>query len=227
MENITLYDTTIRYNKESNLYSLTDVNIAYNKHQVNINKLPKTINTVINDINIIPILHLIVTNIEKSKITLDELTKLSRNNNTIKTLKKLNIFKTTGAKENKNTQTDLHIILTILHQIDNKLYSDLKSLTNPSPYLINRIEAGVTINSLLYEITTFKSHDFLEVNKEINKAIFGIENPNPKYIRKNKELKHLEQNLAFAVNMNYIKDQKDLINTIKWIRTIKTGETNT
>ena len=88
--------------------------------------------------------------------------------------------------------------------------------------IINRIEAGNFCKALNSSIQKFKPDgtQFMELAKELNHIVFGrheagIRNTGTK--DQLKELANIEENMAFAIDMGYIKNYDQLISELRKI----------
>jgi hypothetical protein len=135
--------------------------------------------------------------------------------NYIKYLKKLGVYKTTGARNTKTTWCDPYIWILVALELSPVFYAKTVIWLKDS-LILNRIEAGNFYKTLGSALQKFKpdGEQYRILAKALNYIVFrkhetGIRNTGTK--EQLKELTRLEEKFAFAIDMGYIKTFDDLL----------------
>ena len=130
-----------------------------------------------------------------------------------KYLKKIGQYKTTGARQTKTSWINPYLWILCALELSPQFYA--KTVTWLTDKLIlNRIEAGNMYNGLTQAVSKFDKVDYVKLAKALNWIVFdkhetGIRNTaNQAQLKK---LEQLERQMAFSIDMGYIKSFQQLI----------------
>lgn len=137
----------------------------------------------------------------------------------IKTLKKIGVYKTTGARKTKTTWCNPYIWTLAAMELSPEIYGRVVTWLTDK-LILNRIEAGSFYIELSKAITKFIKPDYQQIAKALNIIVFGrhetgIRNTGTQV--QLKELTDLEAKLAWAINMGYITSQEQLLSEMRKI----------
>jgi hypothetical protein len=135
-----------------------------------------------------------------------------------KYLKKIDVYKTTGARETKTTWCNPYIWVLIAMEMNPMLYAKVVMWLTDK-LILNRIEAGNFYKEFTAQLQQkINNPDYAKIAIEINKVVFGRHELGIRQVASEKELKELyvfEQNLAYALKNNFINTEQELINHIR------------
>jgi hypothetical protein len=143
-------------------------------------------------------------------------------------LKRIGAYKTKGARHTKTTWCDPYLWVLIAMELNPMLYAETV-IWLTDKLIINRIEAGNFYKDLSRALAKFKNPDYIGIAKALNYCVFqrheaGIRNSASQ--QQLKELENIERQMAFAIDMGYIKTQEQLIEDLrkyykmKWNRSL-------
>lgn len=140
-------------------------------------------------------------------------------NGIAKTLKKIGAYKTTGARHTKTTWCNPYIWTLIALELNPMMYGEVVTWLTDK-LILNRIEAGSFYLHLSKAISAFPDTDYQQIAKALNCIVFGrhetgIRNTGSE--SELKELRDLEAKLAWAIDMGFIKNQKQLLDEMRKI----------
>lgn len=131
----------------------------------------------------------------------------------LKYLKQLEVYKTTGRGENKTTWCDPYIWVLVALELSPVLYAKVVVFLTDK-LIINRIEAGNFYKGLSKAITKFNNIDYSKLAKALNYKIFGRHETGIRNLATKEELEklyQLEMNLAFSIDMGFLKSFGEVI----------------
>lgn len=125
----------------------------------------------------------------------------------IRTLKKLKIYKTTGARHTKTIWCDPYLWMLAALELHPEIYAKTV-IWLADNLILNRIEAGNMYRGLSMAIATLSNVDYRKMARSLNYVVFGRHERalrDKASISQLKELEDLEKHFAFAIDMGYIK----------------------
>ena len=137
----------------------------------------------------------------------------------IKTLKQFEVYKTSGARQNKATWCHIDIFVLTAIELNPSLYADVISWISDT-LILNRIEAGNFYKALSKAVAKMENIDYKKLAKALNYKIFGRHEAGIRNLATKEDLKklyELESKLAFLCDMGYINTFNEIINTIEKI----------
>lgn len=133
-------------------------------------------------------------------------------------LKECGAWKTTGARQTRTTWTNPYIWVMIAMEMNPELYAEVITWLTDK-LILNRIEAGNFYKGLTAQMQErFGEPDYSAVATEINKTVFGYHKTGMRQFASEKELRELtefEKKLAYALESNFLRTEKELIDHIK------------
>jgi hypothetical protein len=141
------------------------------------------------------------------------------NQGVVKVLKSLAVYKTAGRGTNKATWCDPYIWVLVAMEMNPMLYAKTVTWLTDS-LLLNRIEAGNMYRGLSGAIAKFPKVDYAAIAKALNLLVFGRHESGIRQTATAAELKELtalEENMAFAVSMGYIRSQDQLLEALRTV----------
>lgn len=144
----------------------------------------------------------------------------------VKILKKLGVYSTKGARENKSAWCNPYIWILTAMELNPKLYAKVVTWLTDK-LILNRIEAGSFYVELSNAVMKYPNPDYITIAKGLNYIVWnkheaGIRNLGTQ--AELKELRDLEAKLAFAINMGYIKSASDLLSEMRKMYQLKWGK---
>ena len=136
------------------------------------------------------------------------------------TLKRNNVYKTTGRGENKTTWCNPYIWVLIAMEMNPELYASVVTWLTDK-LILNRIEAGNFYKGFTNCIIDWKPN-YPKIAYALNQIVFGKHeigirnNANEEQL---KQLTDVQKKLGFAVEMGYITDEKMLMEEMRKIYT--------
>lgn len=130
-----------------------------------------------------------------------------------KYMKTLGVYKTTGARNTKTVWVNPYIWVMVAMELNPIFKAEVIGWLTDA-LIINRIEAGNFYKELSRAMSKFSNVDYVRVAKGLNYCVFGKHETglrNTATKEQLKELERLESRLAFAIDMDYIKNFDDLI----------------
>ena len=149
--------------------------------------------------------------------SLNEFMEEVNNCSLVKILKRYGVYKTTGARGNKNTFCNVYIWMMLAMELHPEIYAKVIIWATDN-LIINRIEAGDKYNELCRSASKFSDVDYRSIAKGLNYIVFGVHETmirNTASSSQLKELDELQKSLAFSIDMGYIKSFNDLIEQMR------------
>ena len=142
-----------------------------------------------------------------------------KNQGIIKTLKKYNVFKTTGARHTKTQWCNPYIFTMISLELHPQFYAKVVFWVTDK-LIINRIEAGDFCKALNSAVHRFNPDgtQYITLAKALNYIVFNKHEAGIRNTGSNaqlKELSSIEEKMAFAIDMNYITSFDMLLSELR------------
>lgn len=139
------------------------------------------------------------------------------NKGTAKTLKSLDVWKTTGRAENKTSWCNPYIWVMIAMEMNPELYAEVVMWLTDK-LILNRIEAGNFYKGLTAQLYKWEAPNYALIASLINRVVFGRHEVGIRQKASEKELKTLsefERTLAYLIENGFIKTESELISHLK------------
>lgn len=210
-----LFGVRIRQQTANSMLCLSDLEHAYTKARVQNGWVEKNITRILND-NTEVLFYLLekqgiiklpmctfIDNIEKQGFA--------------KYMKSIGAYKTTGARSTKSVWVNPYIFVMVAMELNPLFKANVIDWLTDS-LIINRIEAGSFYRELSKAMSKIDNPDYVKIAKALNYIVFNKHETGLRNTATQKqllELKNIEEKLAFAINMGYIKNNHDLIITMR------------
>lgn len=131
-----------------------------------------------------------------------------------KVLKGLNVYKTTGARQTKQTMANPYIWILLALELNPMIYAKVIVWLTDT-LIFDRIDAGteyLPMNTKIKEIIPIPNYS--EYAKAINKKVFGHHQSGMRNLASSKELRSIadiEKQVIVAIDMGWIKNEEDLL----------------
>lgn len=210
-----LFGVKIRQQTEGGLLNLSDLEEAYTRARINHGWPQKNITHILQS-NTEVIFYLL----EKQgliKLQMRSFMEEVENQGFAKYMKTLGVYKTTGRGETKTVWVNPYIFVMVAMDL-NPLFKAQVIGWLTDKLIINRIEAGVFYKGLSAALAKLDVSDYRSIAKALNWIVFnrhetGLRNQgNSKELD---ELQRIEEKLAFAIEMGYIKTHEELLNLMR------------
>jgi hypothetical protein len=214
-----LFGIKIRQESITGFLNLSDLSEAYTHARVQNGWAEKNIDRIMND-NIETIFYLL----ERQgliKLPMCSFIEQIENQGFAKYMKSIGAYKTTGARHTKTVWVNPYIFVMVAMDLNPLIKANVIGWLTDQ-LIINRIEAGNFCRALNESVSKFNINgsQYMELAMAINHIIFkkhflGIRNTGTK--EELKKLSNLEEKMSFAIDRNYIKSFKELIDELRII----------
>lgn len=210
-----LFGVRIRQQTQGSFLSLTDLEEAYLQARVKNGWADKNITRILNDNT--EVLFYLLEKQGVIKVPMCTFIENIESQGFAKHMKSLGVYKTTGARNTKAVWVNPYIFVMVAMELNPLFKAQVIDWLTDS-LIINRIEAGAFYKELSKAINSMPNPDFIRIAKGLNYIVFnkhetGLRNTATQ--KELSELKSIEEKLAFAINMGYIKSNKDLLDTMR------------
>ena len=210
-----LFGVRIRQQTQGSFLSLTDLEEAYTQARVRNGWADKNITRILNDNT--EVLYYLLEKQGFIKVPMCTFMENIESQGFAKHMKSLGVYKTTGARHTKSVWVNPYIFVMVAMELNPIFKAQVIDWLTDS-LIINRIEAGSFYRDLSKAINTMPNPDYVKIAKGLNWIVFNKHETGLRNTATQKELaelKSIEENLAFAINMGYIKTNADLLNTMR------------
>jgi hypothetical protein len=212
-----LFGVVIKQETKTGFMSLTDLQEAYIHGRVLNGWSDKHLTEVFRDTANVERIYYILYEQGVIKSQISEFMEMVSEKGTIKTLKSIGVYKTTGRGENKTVMCNPYIWVLVAMELNPQLYAKVVTWLTDK-LILNRIEAGNFYKTLSSSLTKIQNPDYKNIAISLNIAIFGrhetgIRNTGSK--EQLEELTRLEDRISFAIERGYIKNNAEIIKAIR------------
>jgi hypothetical protein len=212
-----LFGVVIKQETKTGFMSLTDLQEAYIHGRVLNGWSDKHLTEVFRDTANVERIYYILYEQGLIKSQISEFMEMVSEKGTIKTLKSIGVYKTTGRGENKTVMCNPYIWVLVAMELNPQLYAKVVTWLTDK-LILNRIEAGNFYKTLSSSLTKIQNPDYKNIAISLNIAIFGrhetgIRNTGSK--EQLEELTRLEDRISFAIERGYIKNNAEIIKAIR------------
>jgi len=224
-EDRNLFGITIQQQTKTGFLNLSDLQEAYTRARIKNGWVEKRADLILSSEQNKERIYYVLK--EQCVINVSYLTFIEQTNtNYITYLKNLGVYKTTGARHTKTTWCDPYIWILVALELNPVFYAKTVVWLTDS-LVLNRIEAGNFYKSLGSALQKFNptGEQYKTLAKALNYIVFrrhetGIRNTGTK--EQLKELARLEEKIAFAIDMGYIKTFDVLLDELRKMYNEKT-----
>ena len=211
-----LFGITIRQETKTGFLNLSDLGESYTQARVRNGWAEKNIDRIMND-NVETIFYLL----EKEEIITLPMCSFIENVNKqgfAKYMKSIGAYKTTGARHTKTVWVNPYIFVMVAMDL-NPLFKANVIGWLTDQLIISRIEAGNFCKALNIAVSKFNIDGFqyAKLASKLNTIVFGRHEQGIRNTGTREQLKALttiEEKMAFAIDMGYIKTFDNLINDL-------------
>ena len=211
-----LFGIKIRQETKTNFLNLSDLQEAYTRARIQNGWSDKEYQQIIQQKENFERIYYILKETEVINLDFSRFIEGANEIGIIKYLKKLNVYKTVGARHTKSTWCHPYIWALIAMELNPFLFAKI-AIWLGDKLILNRIEAGNFYKDLSKAVAKLSNVDYSKLAKALNYKIFGRHETGIRNLATKEELQRLtqlESNLAFAIDMGLLKSFDNVINTI-------------
>lgn len=212
-----LFGVTIRQDTKNGFLSVTDLQDAYFRARIEKGWSDRRIERILSTKDAAERIYYILEKQGIIKTQFCAFMKEVEESSIVKVLKKYGAYKTSGARDNKNTSCNPYIWVLLAMELNPELYATVVIWLGDN-LITNRIEAGDKYNDLCRAASRFKDVDYAKIGRALNYIVFNVHERMLRNTATQEELKEIDEiqkSLAFAINMGYIKTFDCLINEMR------------
>lgn len=208
-----LFGITIRQNTKEQFLSVTDLQKAYETARWQYGWSERRIESVMQTIDFKERVYYILESQGIIKTTILVFMEMIEKEGIAKVLKGLGVYKTTGARVNKQVMADPYIWVLLAMELNPMIYAKVVIWLTDT-LVFNRIEAGneyLPMNAKIKEI--IKNPNYPQIAKLINIKVFGKHISGMRNLASAKELRKIsdvEKQIITAIDMKWIKNEEDI-----------------
>lgn len=211
-----LFGVKIRQETKTGFLNLSDLQEAYTRARIQNNWVDKRTDHILNYNDNICRIYYILHEQQLINVSLDTFIENTKRIGFLKYLKELGVYKTSGARHTKSTWCNQYIWVLVAMELNPMLFARIVMWVSDK-LILNRIEAGNFYKDLSKAVAKFHNVDYVKLAKALNHKIFGRHENGIRNLATKEELQkltQLESNLAFAIDMGFVKTFDDVINAI-------------
>lgn len=209
-----LFGINIQQNTKDHSLSITDLQKAYELARFQFGWKDRRINDILQYTPTQERIYYLLVERELIKTSLPAFMEMVSNEGIVKVLKGLGVYKTTGARQNKHTYADPYIWILLAMELNPMIYARVIVWLTDS-LVFDRIEAGseyLPMNNAIKDVIDKPNYPAYSIL--INKKVFGKHISGIRNLASAKELKKIsdiEKQVIIAIEMKWIKNERDLI----------------
>lgn len=211
-----LFGVTIRQETKTGFLNLSDLREAYTQARVKNGWADKNITEILDRES--PTIFYLLEKQGIITVDIDTFIDQIKRQGFAKYMKTIGAYKTTGARENKSVWVNPYIFVMIAMELNPLFKADVIGWLTDQ-LIISRIEAGNFCKALNIAVSKFNIDGFqyAKLASKLNTIVFGRHEQGIRNTGTREQLKALtaiEEKMAFAIDMGYIKTFDDLINDL-------------
>jgi len=213
-----LFDVTIRQQTKTGFLNLSDLELAYASDRIiNSRKERGRVQDIIAQKENAERIFFVLKETGIINSDISEFIEMCQEDGMVKTLKKLGVYKVSGARDNKTIWCNPYIWVLVAMELSPTLYA--KTVVWLTDRLVfNRIESGEMYKGLTKSVSVFFDVDYPALARALNHVVFGkhetaIRNTGSE--EQLHELQRLENNLSFSIDAGFIKSFPALMEQIR------------
>lgn len=209
-----LFGVTIHQNTKDYSLSITDLQKAYESARWQYGWKDRRINDILQYTPTQERIYYLLKERDIIKTSLPAFIEMTEREGIVKVLKGLGMYKTTGARQNKQTFADPYIWILLAMELNPMIYARVVMWLTDS-LVFDRLEAGseyLPMNAKIKEITQKPNYPLYA--RLINEKVFGKHVSGMRNLASANELRKIadvEKQIITAIDMNWIKNEKELI----------------
>ena len=213
-----LFGITIRQNTKEQFLSVTDLQKAYETARWQYGWTERRTERIMNTDDFKERVFYILENQGIIKAPKSVFMEMIEREGIAKVLKGLGVYKTTGARENKQVMANPYIWVLLAMEMNPMVYAKVVIWLTDS-LIFNRIEAGSEYMPMNTSIKSIVDNpNYPEYAKLINEKVFGLHQTGMRNLASAKELRkitEIEKQVIKAIEMGWMKNENDLMNLIR------------
>lgn len=213
-----LFGITIRQNTREQFLSVSDLQKAYETARWQYGWSERRVDNIMQTNDFKERVYYILESQGIIKTTILGFMEMVEREGISKVLKGLGVYKTTGARVNKQVMADPYIWVLLAMELNPMIYAKVVIWLTDS-LIFNRIEAGseyLPMNTKIKSI--IQSPNYAEIAKLINIKVFGQHVSGMRNLASAKELRQIsdiEKQVITAIDMEWIKNEDGLYRFLK------------
>lgn len=214
-----LFGVTIRQETKTGMLNISDLEMISARRNALSGYTIKHISELISRKENLERIFYILKKQDVIKVDLSTFIELIESKGITTALKEFGSWKTTGARQTKTSWANPYIWMLLALEMSPELYGEAVVWLSDK-LIVNRIEAGNMYTGLTSAIYKFDNIDYAKLAKALNFIVFGKHEPGIRNTGSSHELKELEQlerQMAFGIDMGYIKTFDQLIRDLRKI----------
>ena len=212
-----IFGVTIRQETKTGFLNLSDLQEAYLHARVKNGWNDKRIDHILTYNDNIYRIYYILLEQQIINVSLDTFISNVEKIGFLKHLKQLEVYKTTGARQNKTTWCNSYIWILVAMELSPVIYGKVV-VWLADKLITNRIEAGNFYKDLSKAISKFDNVDYIKMAKALNYKIFGRHESGIRNLATKEQLEKmysLEKYIAKAIDMGHLKTFDNCIDEIE------------
>ena len=212
-----IFGVTIRQETKTGFLNLSDLQEAYLHARVKNGWNDKRIDHILTYNDNIYRIYYILLEQQIINVSLDTFISNVEKIGFLKHLKQLEVYKTTGARQNKTTWCNSYIWILVAMELSPVIYGKVV-VWLADKLITNRIEAGNFYKDLSRAISKFDNVDYIKMAKALNYKIFGRHESGIRNLATKEQLEKmysLEKYIAKAIDMGHLKTFDNCIDEIE------------
>jgi hypothetical protein len=216
-EDRNLFGIYIKQQTENNFLSLTDLQTAYEKARIDYGWSDKPITHILQNDSTKERLYYLLFDKGLVKGGIPLFTEDVKKEGITNVLKRMNVYKTTGRGENRETYCDPYIWVLIALELNPMIYAKVIMFITDT-LIFDRIEAGdkfLPMNKAINNI--IPDPEYYKYAMVINEKVFGRHQTGIRNLASSKELKRISEIEKFIVRIieqGYVKTESEIIKAI-------------
>lgn len=219
-EDRNLFGIVIRQETKTGFLSISDLQQAYETARWQHGWNDRKIEAIMQTIDFKERVYYILLNRGLINIEISSFIENAKNDGIAKTLKSLGVYKTTGARENKQVMADPYIWILIALEMNPMIYAKVVIWLTDT-LIFDRIEAGDEFKPMNTAIQSIvENPDYKKYAIAINKKVFGTHVAGMRNLATANELKKitkLEQFITNSIEIGMITNDNHIMNAIQKI----------
>lgn len=212
-----LFGITIRQSTKEQFLSVSDLQKSYEKARWMHGWSERSVNWIMQTQDFKERVFYLLENKGLIKVCFNSFIEMIDKEGIAKVLKGLGVYKTTGARQNKQVMADPYIWVLLAMELNPMIYAKVIIWLTDS-LIFDRIEAGseyLPMNSAIKKIVA--NPDYPLIAKSINIKVFGQHQAGMRNLASAKELRaiaDIEKFIIKSIEHGFLKNQNDIIKAI-------------
>lgn len=213
-----LFGITIRQNTKDMMLSVTDLQKAYEVARWQYGWVERKVDAIMQTNYFKERVFYVLENQGVIKLSFNGFMEMVDNEGIAKVLKKLGVYKTTGARDTRQVVADPYIWVLLAMELNPMIYAKVIIWLTDS-LIFDRIDAGteyMPMNSAIKRIV--HEPEFFKYAIAINQKVFGLHKTGMRNLASAKELRKIadiEKFIAQSIDMGFLRSENDILKAIQ------------